>query len=377
VAALLALVRSVDVISWAELETACASSGNVTLSPTFQMGSYSGAIDFSGHELVILGHNTTLDAEGGFFKADGSKGKTSLELHNVILQNTNADSYNGAAIHADNADVKVYYCTFKNNTALLSGGAAINVYKANVTVYASSFEENTAGNSGGAVSCTTCSLDVAESSFTHNKADPDQGGGAISADINAAVSIYTSSFTSNSAGKGGAIRASETSLLQVTSCRFDSNIGTDEDASVGVGGGAVLLSSGSSATFTLCNFTSNTATVGGAVYSDGITALFRGCEFNGNNGTTGNNGVARCLPTIPVPQSCHVHGGPNVTFACGVCEKGEPVMMQPGEYEITAPPPASLKCTATPAAALYFCSNGQCIPGSPGVTCQACVDACA
>ena len=39
--------------------------------------------------IIIFGSNATLDAghKGSFFNGDGSKGKTSLELHDITLKN--------------------------------------------------------------------------------------------------------------------------------------------------------------------------------------------------------------------------------------------------------------------------------------------------
>jgi hypothetical protein len=78
------------VASWAQLVTACAApSANITLSPAFQMGAYTNEIDFSGKVIIIFGSNATLDAgqKGRFFSGDGSKGRTSLELHGITLKN--------------------------------------------------------------------------------------------------------------------------------------------------------------------------------------------------------------------------------------------------------------------------------------------------
>jgi hypothetical protein len=43
--------------------------------------------------IIIFGSNATLDAgrKGRFFNADGSEGKTSLELHGITLKNGKAD----------------------------------------------------------------------------------------------------------------------------------------------------------------------------------------------------------------------------------------------------------------------------------------------
>jgi hypothetical protein len=60
--------RLTVVSSWAGMKSACDSmtSGTVTLSDDFVMGGYTGEIDFSGKQLVIIGNNKVLDAgEGG------------------------------------------------------------------------------------------------------------------------------------------------------------------------------------------------------------------------------------------------------------------------------------------------------------------------
>jgi hypothetical protein len=51
-----------NVLNWELLKTACGSSGTVTLSDDFVMGTYTSQIDFSGKQLVIIGNNKTLDA---------------------------------------------------------------------------------------------------------------------------------------------------------------------------------------------------------------------------------------------------------------------------------------------------------------------------
>ena len=84
--------------TWAELESACQKSGTYTLSSNFEMGSYTKEIHFGGKKLVIWGKNATLDAakKGRFFSStfgpnddddDHAKPDTSLELHDLVLQN--------------------------------------------------------------------------------------------------------------------------------------------------------------------------------------------------------------------------------------------------------------------------------------------------
>ena len=99
-----AMAPRADPQSWEELTTASASSGTIHLSADFEMGDYTGAIDFSGKVLVIWGSNATLDAQqkGRFFSSTtgpnddddhhhAPAGKTSLELHGLVMQNGTAD----------------------------------------------------------------------------------------------------------------------------------------------------------------------------------------------------------------------------------------------------------------------------------------------
>ena len=89
-----AMAPRADPQSWEELTRASASSGTIHLSPDFEMGDYTKAIDFSGKVLVIWGSNATLDAAGkGQFFTTGNGGngiKTSLELHGLVMQNGKA-----------------------------------------------------------------------------------------------------------------------------------------------------------------------------------------------------------------------------------------------------------------------------------------------
>ena len=89
------------VSDWGGLVTACGASGTVTLDPSFKMGAYSKEIHFGGKQLVIWGNNATLDAaqKGRFFSSTpgpndddvNEHGTTSLELHDLVMQNGQAD----------------------------------------------------------------------------------------------------------------------------------------------------------------------------------------------------------------------------------------------------------------------------------------------
>jgi hypothetical protein len=54
--------RLTEVSNWEAMKTACGSSGTVTLSDGFVMGTYTSQIVFNGKHLVIIGNGKTLDA---------------------------------------------------------------------------------------------------------------------------------------------------------------------------------------------------------------------------------------------------------------------------------------------------------------------------
>ena len=99
------------------LASACLNSGNYYLSEHFKMGDFAKEIHFGGKQLVIWGNNATLDAQqkGRFFSSnvgpsdddDHEQGKTSLELHDLVMQNGNARSVTSVSF------LSCYSCYFR------------------------------------------------------------------------------------------------------------------------------------------------------------------------------------------------------------------------------------------------------------------------
>jgi hypothetical protein len=97
-----------NILNWAELKAICSDSAcdtanggcTIILSGNFVMGSYTGEIGFSGKAITIWGQEKVLDASGGgrFFNGEG--GGSVLELHDVVLQNGQADSVSGRVLVA-------------------------------------------------------------------------------------------------------------------------------------------------------------------------------------------------------------------------------------------------------------------------------------
>jgi hypothetical protein len=381
-----------DVSDWAQLVSACASSGTVILSANFQMDGYTkDPIQVNGKELVIWGNGAVLDAEqkGCFFYGDDSKGKTLLELHDTIFQNSSS-SCEGAIFFAVEPLI-IHNCTFRT----MQGRPVIYAPSANVQIFSSAFERNIAGDlketpvpvifiSGGQ------GLVIRDTRFDSNRVsgcDSAHGGknGAAIFGQYTTIAVHTSTFINNFLfGNGAAISilGSNTTINSTNfannavgsvcmsmarscdtriKCRTDLDCcpgcppGTDPHMScVPSVGGAIYAISPSwnekQSTTALhifdSTFESNQqepipipgprmSAAGGAVWvGGGVDVTFTGCHFKGNNNTKGNNDITRSDDTS------------NVTFACAKGTVGAPVTMKAGESEIANPPPTSLKCTA-------------------------------
>jgi predicted outer membrane repeat protein len=188
------------------------------------MGEYTTEIDFSGKEVIIFGNNATLDAggKGRFFVGDGSRRATSLELHDMTLQNG------------------------KHNTR----GGAISMIEGILITKATKFERNFVGSlagpksaegpiSAGAIYAAGTRVEIRSSQFNSNQASGE--GGAISVNSGSLV-IHDTSFESNTANlRGGAIFARNGTDTEVDACTFRANTATGQN---GVGGGAILVDGG-------------------------------------------------------------------------------------------------------------------------------------
>ena len=90
--------RLTEVSNWAAMKTACDSSGTVTLSNGFVMGTYVSEILFADKQLVIMGNGKILDAgeNGRFFKGIGSG---SLEIHDVTMRKGQASKVSNTSCY--------------------------------------------------------------------------------------------------------------------------------------------------------------------------------------------------------------------------------------------------------------------------------------
>jgi predicted outer membrane repeat protein len=222
----------------------------------------------------------------------------------------------GGAIDGDKGSVTVPSgCSFDSNSAVI-GGAVYNFAYAAASVGHCTFSQNPAVNVGGAIyNEETGRVAVSACAFNGDSAttvyDPTAGGGAIYNDGAAVVS--NSTFSRNSATRGGAIyNDADSTTLAVSASAFSSNTAQDGGAVASASGAWSVSNSSFSgnhadhhggaifneAALTLsgCAFKKNAAEYGGAIcnYSDyGAEASLAEsqCTFTGNSASIGGNDI--------------------------------------------------------------------------------------
>ena len=265
------------------------------------------------NNITFMHGTVTEDNKGGAITNTGT-----LSLTNCVFQNNIA--HNGGAIY-NTGTLFMINCSFVSNTAYYVGGAIWN--SGTLTITNSSFTSNSAPTpnlnliSGGAIyntgklNITNCSFSnntgryqggaiwnsgtlIITNSFFNSNSVPNtiaicEGGAIYSA--TGTLYVFGTSFTSNSAGAGGAISTYNT--INLTNCIFTSN--TVKTTNSGYGGGAIAFgNSGKQPTGILTvnnsNFSSNLAAYGGTIYNSGISSII-GCNFLNNSATVSGDSI--------------------------------------------------------------------------------------
>ena len=286
----------------ASSESTVILDGNSTTQPVTAMN-----VDLQMSGLTI--RNGSGSSGAGILVSGGS-----LKLSDVIVEDCVSTSSGGGVYITLATSLEVTGCTFQDCTATAStsrhgggiycgdatpatisdsafsgchsGDRGGGVYVYNGTLSNVTFEDCTGRTGGGLYGMS--SLHLTDCIFT-SCASTANDGGAIATIYAAEVSLSACTFIGNTTARtGGAVSTGGDGTLDAQSCHFSSN--------AAYSGGGACVCFGTSATFTDCTFSANTAPTGGALalrqFNLSTPSVFsvETCSFDGNE--SGENGGA-------------------------------------------------------------------------------------
>ena len=224
---------------------------------------------------------------GGAVYIDGNF-ETHIE-NSIFLKNTASSEDGGALLILNVAnETSITRCVFKLNEATLEGGAVYIDTLGSITFSMCNFTNNTASRVGGAVKSLNGRLSVFKNQFINNAAY--SGGGLqVSTAIIEVINTIWINNTATSGGHGGAILA--LGNLTIRSCNFLSNQANSGGALWKIKETTYILHT---------NFTKNIAGIegGGAIFHGKIgTIILQTCSFNYNSALEGKGGALQGYAT--------------------------------------------------------------------------------
>ncbi len=272
----------------------CLFTGNTSQSSGGAIGSRFDSVLFLV-DCRFIG-NRTLETHGGAVDSDIGCDATFERCEfteNVALQDGGA--YSGSSgTHASFID-----CVFTSNSAK-TGGA---IDSSGLSVVNCDFADNTAGDVGGAISIIEGS--VQRSTFSGNSGG---SGGAVKAGGDGLVSLQACTFSGNTAidQYGGAVNCDE-GILDAEQCIFELNEAEQL-------GGAVNCAGSAEVTLRRCDFIANSAALGGgAIYSGADQAVYQECTFARNKAKYGggllSNDNALVIGCTFIGNETYAYGG--------------------------------------------------------------------
>ena len=235
----------------------------------------------------------------------GADGQTSIVDSAFSKNNAN----NGGAIYIEGTTVEISGdSSFTENTSEVNGGAIyVHAVESNLTVDGATFEKNTAGKNGGAIvflsdgkTDNDQKLVVSNAKFTGNSAV--KKGGAIAwlqMEENQTreqnLVINNATFSGNEAETGGAISAEDTLTISGASS-FNGNKATLQGGAIsilgtGTLGGELVISEGTEESHVIFSNNevtgTNSSSQGGAIYNSGLINIGDYTEFTSNSATIG------------------------------------------------------------------------------------------
>ncbi len=254
--------------------SAAASGEVVSVADGVYVGAANRNLDFAGKDLTIRSRNGAANC----IVDCQSSGRAFL----LVTNETKIARIQGLTIH--NGD--------SSSSPDPSHGGAIDVFGASPVIVDCVFENCRASNvgAGGAIWTNGGSPLIDGCTFEQNGGISNYGG-AI--DISGSARIRHSTFTSNTANRGGAILvepSGTTSATLVAGCTFTTNSAVQGGAIAQLGSTHVLAVDD-------CLFVGNQAGFGGALYSEGV-ANITDCTASANSATSFGGAIYSTHSTI-------------------------------------------------------------------------------
>ena len=183
---------------------------------------------------VIIANNSAEGNGGAIYNSDNQKGaQGTLTLNNVSLSKNNA-KFGGALWNDGIAEITGK--DFTGNSATSAGGAIYNNTNATLKLDNVTFDSNTSQKSG-AINNYDGTVTITNSIFTKNSAESGMGG-AISnvsgkTDIEGSITIADSEFDGNTGGNGGAIWQGTEGSIKISGSTFKNNTAKSGDLQQG------------------------------------------------------------------------------------------------------------------------------------------------
>ena len=203
---------------------------------------------------------------------------SNVHLSNNTFENNSASV--GGAVYIESSHVNISDNLFSNNIAASTDGGGVYIEDSTANISGNNFTNNIANGDGGGVYLTNSTVSFDSNLFKNNTASY---GGGIEVYRNSNVSATNNTFTRNTAGiAGGGI-----DIYSGVVATFMDNILEYNQAQMD-GGGFSVTSAGSTVSFTLDSFISNSVERwGGGVYLENCTVSFNSNLFKNNTASYG------------------------------------------------------------------------------------------
>ena len=203
---------------------------------------------------------------------------SNVHLSNNTFENNSASV--GGAVYIESSHVNISDNLFSNNIAASTDGGGVYIEDSTANISGNNFTNNIANGYGGGVYLTNSTVSFNSNLFKNNTASY---GGGIEVYRNSNVSATNNTFTRNTAGIAGGGIDIDSGVVAT----FMHNILEYNQAQVD-GGGFSVTDNGSTVSFTLDSFISNSVERwGGGVYLENCTVSFNSNLFKNNTASYG------------------------------------------------------------------------------------------